>query len=270
MQIRNRLASTLLPLLLGAVAVTTATADDVYLTNGKSFEGVIAVVTDSQVRIQMPGGEIRVPRSSVARVETGDSSFAEYLRKKSALGRGAGATDWLELARWAKANGFEQGVREAARKAADLDPHQPGLAALLRPFGYVFDSQLDSFIPYADSMRRKGYVQSNGEWITREESAERAREREERAQMAAQSAAAEAQRQLAELELYQAFGVGFLSRGSRGSHQHGHGGRGVRSVGGPWRQQVVQPGHGFEQLVGRQPGSLFPVSTTAGTSGRRH
>src|SRR5262249_11061836 len=158
---------------------------------GKSFEGVIAVVGDTQVRVQMPGGEIRLPRSSVVRVETADSGFAQYLRKKEALGHSARAADWLDLARWAKAIGFEQGVREAALKAADLDPHLPGLAALLRPFGYVYDVQLDGFIPYADAMRRKGYVQANGEWITREESAARAREREERAQAAAQAAAAE-------------------------------------------------------------------------------
>jgi len=301
MQNRIRWATPLLPLLLlGALATTAASADTVYLTNGKSFEGVIAVVGDSQVRVQMPGGEIRLPRSSVARVETAESSFADYLHKKEALGRGARAADWLDLARWAKANGFEQGVREAALKAADLDPHQPGLAALLRPFGYVFDAQLDGFIPYAESMRRKGYVQSNGEWITQEESAARAREREERAQLAAQTAAAEAQRQAAEIALYQAaaqasqppvaypydgvplaFGSGFVLSGGhgRGSH-HGHGGR---PGGGPWRRQpmpILQPGIGFgggtgyEQLIGRQPGSLFPVGAgTSGTSGthvKRH
>ncbi|HZF09129.1 MAG TPA: hypothetical protein VFE33_10095 [Thermoanaerobaculia bacterium] len=296
MQNRIRWATPLLLLLLGALAATAASADTVYLTNGKSFEGVIAVVGDSQVRVQMPGGEIRLPRSSVARVETADSSFSLYLRKKEALGHSARAADWLDLARWAKANGFEQGVREAALKAADLDPHQPGLGALLRPSGYVFDAQLDSFIPYAESMRRKGYVQSNGEWITREESAARTREREERAQLAAQTAVAEAQRQAAEIALYQAaqasqqpmaspydgvplvYGSGFLLSGGHGRspHPHGHGGR---PGGGPWRQPGSQlvtvggGGMGYEQLIGRQPGSLFPVgSGTPGTSGhgKRH
>src|SRR5579885_2115661 len=165
--------SPLLPLLplvaAGALAAATASADDVYLTNGKSFEGVIAVVSDSQVRIQMPGGEIRIPKASVARIETADSSFAEYTRKKAALGKGASAGQWLELARWAKSAGFEPGVREAGLKAAHLDSHLPGLPALLKPVGYVYDEQLDSFIPYAESMRRQGFVQADGHWITREE-----------------------------------------------------------------------------------------------------
>jgi hypothetical protein len=301
MQNRNRLATVLLPLLTGALLASSASADVVYLTNGKTFEGVIAVVADSQVRIKMPGGEIRLPRSSVARIETADSNFAEYLRRKEALGKGAGGAEWLSLARWSKANGFDQGVREAALKAADLDPHLPGVAALLRPFGYVFDAQLDSFLPYADSMRRKGYVQANGEWITREESAARAREREERAQLAARSAAAEAQRQLAELQLYQAaqaaqasqqpvavpydgyggyggyplaFGSGFVL--STGGGHHGRGDHHMHGHGGPGRQSVVfqgTGGMGYEQLIGRQPGSLFPVGPSGTTNRapvRRH
>src|SRR6185369_1472962 len=110
MRSRNRLA-TVLPLLLsGVLAATAASADIVYLNNGKTFEGVIAVVADSQVRIKMPGGEIRLPRSSVARIETADSSFAEFTRRKEALGKGGKAADWLDLARWSKANSFEQGV----------------------------------------------------------------------------------------------------------------------------------------------------------------
>jgi hypothetical protein len=297
MQSRNRLANILLPLLCGALAATAASADDVHLTNGKTFEGVIAVVTDSQVRIKMPGGEIRLPRSSVARVETADSSFAEFTRRKEALGKGAAAADWLGLARWSKANGFEPGVREAALKAADLDPHLPGIAPLLKPFGYVFDEQLDSFVPYAEAMRRKGFVQANGQWITREENAERVREREDREARRASQEAAEASRRVADtlvqIELSRAaqasqpvagpydggfylppvalgYGAGFSyfgSGGSRGPHGH-HGSHPGRS-GGPWRQGRQEGpvggafvGGGYEQLMERQPGSL-PIAPPA-------
>jgi hypothetical protein len=283
---RNGLPKILLPLLLGTLAATAASADNVYLVNGKTFEGVIAVITDSQVRIKMPGGEIRLPRSSVARIETADSSFAEFTRRKEPLGKSGTAADWLDLARWSKANGFDQGVREAALKAADLDPHLPGVAVLLRPFGYVFDEQLDGFVPYAEAMRRKGYVQANGQWITREENAQRVREREDReARRAAQESveasrrAAEAQRQLAELQLARESQAspsaevpynnglylppvilgGFYGY-SYFPHGH-HGGHSGRPQGVPWRQGGgAVPGTGYEQLLERQPGSLIPVA----------
>jgi hypothetical protein len=188
-------------------------ADTVYLTNGRSFEGVIAEETDSGVKIQMPGGSLSLPRSHVLRVEKSASDFAEYLKRKGALQRaGAGAGEWVKLAQWAKSQGLEQGMREAALAAADLEPRAEGVAPLLRANGYVLDAQLDRWIPYADSMRRRGLVQWNGQWISREEQAERLRAQQEetarhnadraafRVAQATQ-AAREAELALAEIEL---------------------------------------------------------------------
>src|SRR5215218_2492533 len=122
-----------------------ALADDVYLVNGRKFEGVIAETVDAQVRIQMQGGTLSLPSSQVLRVEQGDSSFAEYLRRKEALKKNpsARAADWLELARWAQVKQLDQATREAALTAAALDPKLDGLGPILRPYGYVLDSQLD-------------------------------------------------------------------------------------------------------------------------------
>jgi hypothetical protein len=207
---RLRLLSALLLVLL---AQSPGFADTVYLTNGRSFEGVIAEVTDAAVKIQMPGGSLSLPRSHVLRVDKSESDFAEYLKRKAELQRsGAGAEDWLKLARWSKSQGLEQGTREAALAAADLDPHVTGIASLLRSYGYVLDAQLERWIPYADSMRRKGLVPWNGQWITGEEHAARLRaQQEEIAQRNAERAAVraaqatraarEAELALAEIEL---------------------------------------------------------------------
>jgi hypothetical protein len=156
-------------------------ADDVYLINGRKFEGVIAETTDSQVRIQMQGGILSLPKSQVLRVETGDSNLAEYLRRKEALKKdpAARAADWLELARWAKPRQLEQATRESALAAATLNPKLEGVGPILRGYGYVLDDQLDRWIPYAESMQRRGFVQVSGQWITREEYAARVRADEE-------------------------------------------------------------------------------------------
>ena len=92
---------------------------------------------------------------------------------------GGRATDWLELARWSKAEGLVQGYREATLAAADLDPRLEGLSPHMRSFGFVLAPDLDRWIPYEDSMRRKGLVQSEGQWITREELAQRTKVRED-------------------------------------------------------------------------------------------
>ena len=145
------------------VAPVPSSADTVYLTNGKSFEGVIAQVGDSQVSIRMPGGQIRVPKASVERVEQADSAFAEYLKRQA---HATDAADWLALARWASARGLDQGAREAALRAALLDPHLDGLAPILRGYGYIYDRELDRYISYADSIHCRGLVNAGGRWIT--------------------------------------------------------------------------------------------------------
>ncbi|HEV2854628.1 MAG TPA: hypothetical protein VHC97_17665 [Thermoanaerobaculia bacterium] len=194
--------------LLSFVVAVPVLADDVYLINGRKFEGVIAETTGSQVRIQMQGGSLSLPRSQVLRVETGDSSLAEYLRRKEALKKtpGARATDWLELARWAQGRQLEQATRESALAAATLDPKLDGLGPILRGYGYVLDDQIDRWIPYAESMRRRGFVQANGQWLTREEYAARVRAYEEenarrRAQREEQARAAREERLAALAEL---------------------------------------------------------------------
>lgn len=197
-----------LPLfLLFSLVAVPVLADDVYLVNGRKFEGVITETTESQVHIQMQGGTLSLPRSQVLRVDTGDSSLAEYLRRKEALRKnGAGAADWLELARWAQAKSLQQAARESALTAAALDPGLTGLGPILRGFGYVLDDQVGGWVPYAESMQRRGFVLSNGQWITREESVARVRASEEeaarlRAQREEQARAARADQLAALAEL---------------------------------------------------------------------
>jgi len=206
-----RTSSAALAILLGVLPGAPLLGDDVYLKNGRSFENVVAEVGDAQVRVHMPGGVVSLPRSAVDRVEKSDSSFAEYSRRKQELesrARGprplaAGiAADWLELARWARANSLPQAAREAALKAAEINPREAGLAGLLRGFGYVYEESLDRWIPYDDAMRLHGMVQEGGTWVSREEHA--ARLMEQREQQAARAAAAAAARDEAAAAMLQA------------------------------------------------------------------
>jgi hypothetical protein len=160
-----------LPVLLLLLTAFPVFADNVYLANGRKFEGVMAETIGAQVRIQIQGGVLVLPKSQVLRVEAGDSNLGEFLQRKESLKKSPAtrAADWVELARWAQSKQLDQAARESALAAAVLDPHVPGLAPILRGFGYAFDEQLDRWVRYDDLMRRKGFVQANGQWITREE-----------------------------------------------------------------------------------------------------
>jgi hypothetical protein len=215
----NRVSSFLL---LGLLIGGAVSADDVFLKNGRKFEGVIAEVTDSQVRIRMQGGVISLPKSQVLRVDEKDSDLSGYLRRKEALRRSAdtSARDWLELARWARTQGLEQGTREAALAAAELDPKLEGLAPILRSFRYTYDGQLGRWVSYEESMRRRGFVFVSGVWVSREELAERDRQREQEiARRRADAEAARAERTARQTELLLATQTALLEETVRGRQQ---------------------------------------------------
>jgi len=225
MMLATRTGPFLLALLLGTLLGAPLSADDVYLKNGRSFENVVAEVGDTQVRIHLPGGVISLPRAAVDRVQKADSSFPEYLRRKQELERRTSqAADWVELARWARGANLPQAAREAALAAAEINPREPGLAALLRASGYVYEESLDRYIPYDDSMRLHGFVQEGGHWVSREEHAERVAQRQAAAaqELAAREAAA-AEMLRAELDLAQQ-GAGYAGYGNYGGYDNGYGG----------------------------------------------
>lgn len=213
---RNRIATTLL---LGLTLTGGAvSADDVFLKNGRKFEGVIAETTDTQVRIRMQGGVVSLPKSQVLRVEAKDSDLSGYLRRKEALRRSADARaqDWLELARWAKAQGLEQGARDAALTAAELDPGLEGVAVLLRGYKYTFDQELGRWLSYEESMRKRGFVFTQGAWVSREELAERARlQREVEIQAQQMREAARAERAARQTEMLLATQTALLAETMR-------------------------------------------------------
>jgi len=180
----NRLAPLLLiPLLAAAPAV----ADNVFLKNGRVFEDVIAEVGLTTVRIHLAFGEMSVSLDAVERVERAESSLVVYQARRDALRAdpSASAAQWVELARWALAQGDTHSAREAALRAAEKNPRAPGVAELMRGLDHVFDEQLGRWIPFAESMHIRGYQKVDGQWLSAEQ------------QLARSQAAADAARQIA-------------------------------------------------------------------------
>lgn len=197
MEIR-RLPAVFLALAAAALSPPLA-ADDVHLINGNSFEGVIATVEGSRVRIRFAHGEITLPANRVLHIDREDSAVEEYLARKAALlaAESATAEDWLALARWAETRELAHGVRESALQAARLDPDLEGLAPILRGLGLVHDEELGGWFPYAEAMHRRGFVWDDGVWITREAKAEKDRAEEQmRARLQAERAERVAERAL--------------------------------------------------------------------------
>jgi hypothetical protein len=252
-------------------------ADDVHLKNGRVFEDVLARVEGDVVTIQLAFGSMGVPLESVDRIERAESSLVAYRERRAALLRdpGAGAPEWIALARWAWQQGNHHVAREAAMAAAQLDPLAEGLDQLMPRFDFVFEPQLGRWVTVEESLRLKGYQQVDGQWLSPEqqlararlaEEASRAREAEQESRLTRAVLAMAAAQMVREPEPYG------LPYGSDGFYdwpvavypspffwRHpGHHGSGHHRSGhhGPWSRHdpTAIPIHR------RQPGSLFPVA----------
>lgn len=166
-------------LVLSMVAVgQIVLADVVYLTNGRTMEGIVLEEARDQVLLRLPYGEIGLPRSHVSKIVKGDSSLSEFLKRRRELEqRSAGAADWLELAVWAADQGLDHNARQTVLVAARLDPGLQSLAPFMTAMGYGYDQNLAVWLPYDELMRRRGFVLSDGRWLSpaEAEALERAR-----------------------------------------------------------------------------------------------
>mgnify|MGYP006196361769 CR=1 FL=1 len=163
---------------LALLAVATADrADDVHLTNGNTFEGVVARVEGAQVVIRLPQGELTLPLSKVARIDRQASPLEEYLERERSLEarETTSAGEWLALARWADERGREHGARKSAAAAARRDPGLDGNADILEPLGWVYDPDLGRWLSRDEHLRRRGWVTVGGRWTSPEEQEARAR-----------------------------------------------------------------------------------------------
>lgn len=166
-RVRFAFLATLLVLAVGV----PVSADDVILTNGNSFEGVVAQVEGSDVRIRLPHGELTLPLSRVARIERRSSPLEEFLERKARLlaEETAVARDWLELAGWAEDRGLRHAAKESAVVAARLEPRLEGLEGLMERLGYVYDREVGRWLTRAEHLRNQGWVFAGGRWLSPEE-----------------------------------------------------------------------------------------------------
>ncbi len=283
--------------MLCAVGLATPlAADTVYLTHGRTMQNATVELTETQIRIRIPGGEMRMALSEVVRIEESETPYGRYLDQLARLRRDPATSPaaWLGLARWAQLNELENEAKEAAVIAARMAPHLEGLAPMMRGLGFSFDEQTQSWLTQGEAMRRRGLVQHHGEWTTPGERAERIRaesaERRE-AELAAARRLEERQRIRQEEQLqrqvapqrleiavtgsgpypgvrypgafnYSVPGSFFvLRRPALGGHAHrpGHARLGPVTRGAPQRERSdPSPPVGLDILV-RTPGSLIPI-----------
>jgi hypothetical protein len=172
-------------LLAAGLLPATAVADEVYLKSGGQLSGRIVSRTATEVEVDVGAGRIKVPASSVVRIEEGRSALQEYEERAGSLAAGDVA-GWVALAGWAEARGLGKQAEEAYHRVLAASPDDSRANQAL---GNV---QMDGrWVSEDESYRARGYVKFEGEWITPAEHEAIVRERSADAERDRQRVAAE-------------------------------------------------------------------------------
>ena len=174
-------------MLAGLALAAGASADVVYLKNGKSIEGQVVVEGD-RVTVKIPYGTVSFPRSKVLRIEKGVSAVGIYEKRRAALPAGDAAAR-LKLAAWCREERLPNRADGLLREVLAIDPENAEARRLL---GYVWHE--DRWMKPEEKYRAQGLVEFEKQWHKPESVAEIKRAR-------AAARGAEEQRRKAELEL---------------------------------------------------------------------
>jgi hypothetical protein len=142
-----------------ALAAAPVFADEVYLKGGGRFSGEIVEQTEDSVTVDIGGGYLSAPMSSVVRIEEGVSPLAEYRARAAGIPPGD-AEAWRELARWAEKETLSSQAWEAYSQVVEILPDDDEAN---RALGRVLLG--GSWVTEEESYRARGYVEFEGEWM---------------------------------------------------------------------------------------------------------
>lgn len=163
--------------LIVAASTLPASADAVFLKDAGVLSGRVLSRTPTSVEIEIAAGTVTIPMDRIERIEEGRTILDEYDERVAALAP-RDREAWLDLARWASAQGLASQARQAYEHVVSIAPND---AEANRALGKV---ELDGrWVTEEESYRARGFVQFEGEWVTREERQRILRERAEREQL---------------------------------------------------------------------------------------
>lgn len=166
---------------LWALMASGAAADEFRLVNGGTIEGIERPdpARPHRVIVEVGIGVVELDASQVLSRTPGRTALHEYYERWEKVKESRRASDFFELAQWAKANRCFKFVPDLCRKVIGLDPEHAGARAEL---GH---QKVDGrWMTFEEAQAAKGLVWHEGRWVTRAERDLAERERLEARQRA--------------------------------------------------------------------------------------
>jgi hypothetical protein len=140
-------------------------ADEVHLVGGTTLDGK-ATRHGDKVVVEMESGEITLSADSVERIDRKQSAVQRYDTLASKLEPGD-IKGRLSLAEFCREHAMTSREKELLQQVLEIDSNQAEARARL---GYV--KTPSGWISHDENMRSQGFVQRDGQWVTRERALE--------------------------------------------------------------------------------------------------
>ena len=155
----------------GAFAISgllvAAHADVIHLEGGGVHRGKIVNEDRRSVTIKTAGGELRIPRTEIARIVKEEGAKDYVRRRLKELKGSSDPVPFFELGEWCEEHNLPSGASYCYEKALEVDAfHRPSREAL----GHVYH-QGRWYTPEEYKRVVEGLVEWEGRWVTAEEKA---------------------------------------------------------------------------------------------------
>jgi hypothetical protein len=137
-----------------------ASADVIYLTNGRQVEGELLPLGNGKVRVRLASGSLTLRENQIAEVQKAHTP--EEIAEEALAGLAPDDADGVvELAHWARGQGSFTLYRRLLREAVERDPDH---GEARRALGY--HRHEDRWVTEKEFRTLRGEVRFRGEWVS--------------------------------------------------------------------------------------------------------
>lgn len=147
-----------------ALVASTASADEIQLTNGRKITGNVSKKDANKVVIEVGAGTITVDAKDVSSINPGKTALNEYEERSAAVQNSTKPAEVYDLLTWAKSKGLSRYVTPLATRIVALDPEHAGARAELH-----YEKVNGKWLTFDQAQEARGLIKLEDRWVTKAE-----------------------------------------------------------------------------------------------------
>jgi hypothetical protein len=154
----------LLAATIAGLGASLAAADEIQLSNGHKITGVVSKKEAGKVIVEVGAGTITLDAKEVTAINPGHTPIHDYQDKWQGVKDSKKASDFYDLAKWAKEQKLTRYVAPLCLKTVELEPDHAAARAELH-----HEKMGGKWLTFEEAQTARGLVFVDDRWITKAE-----------------------------------------------------------------------------------------------------